>query len=584
MMSYLRASNYRSLIILLLLIVSQHVFAETLQRKESTSSGIEGYTHQQALQLGEQMYRKGILPDGTTMQARVQGDIPADGEVFTCTLCHRRSGLGTSEGAVIALPVNGLNLFRSRVEWDARRRHSSTASADSRTRQVPASMLGDDLRQPYNAQTLSWAIRNGVDPDGRMLDELMPRYDINDSDMALLIYYLKNLTRTQSPGVTDGKIHFATIITEGVAETDKAAMLNVLETVIADRNSQTRNQIKRAEKGAFIRRELDSAYRTLELSIWELTGPPQTWKKQLEEYNRQQPVFAILGGISNADWAPIHAFSEQNELPVILPITERPVISSGSAYTLYFSKGLYQEGESAASYIRRQEAALHDVRIVQVYKKGSEGELVARGFKEKWQRFSASTVLNYELDDTRLKKDNGWQDLIEPGKKTFVLLWVSDAQPTLSSLFDDHEHKSFKVFVSSTLLKEGYASIADEYRDRVYITYPYAFPEEKKRNLASLETWLKIKNIPKGDQRIQSKMYFLGWILSDTLAGIKSEFYRDYFMERIEMMKDQTHSISVYPRLSFGPGQRYASKGCYVIQLTKGESPHLLKVSDWIVN
>lgn len=587
MMSYLRVlTNYRSLIISLLLTAlhSQHVFAEILQSEENTTSGIEGYTHQQALQLGEQMYRNGVLPDGTTMQARVQGDIPADGQVFTCVLCHRRSGLGTSEGAVIALPVNGLNLFRSRVEWDARRRHSGSASAGSQSRQVPTSMLGDDLRQPYNAQTLSRAIRNGIDPDDRILDELMPRYDLNDSNMALLIYYLKNLTRTLSPSVTKEKIHFATIITEGVAETDKMAMLNVLETVVADRNSQTRNQIKRAEKGAFIRRELDSSYRTLELSIWELTGPPQTWRKQLEEYNRQQPVFAILGGISNADWAPIHAFSEQHELPVIFPITDQPVISSGSTYTLYFSKGLYQEGESVASYIRRQVDALHDVRIIQVYKKGTEGEVVARGFEEKWKRFSTHAVLNYELDDASLKNNNAWRDLIEPGKKTFVLLWVGDAQPALSGLFADHEYETFKVFVSSTLLKEDYASIADEYRDRVYITYPYAFPEEKKRNLASLETWLKIKGIPEGDQRIQSKMYFLGWMLSDTLASIKSEFYRDYFMEKIEMMKDQTHSISVYPRLSFGPGQRYASKGCYIAQITKGASPHLQKISDWIVN
>ncbi len=585
MMRYLRAlANYRPLIIFPLLFVAQHVFAGALQSEGNTTSGIEGYTHQQALQLGEQMYRTGVLPDGTIMQARVQGDIPTDGQVFTCALCHRRSGLGTSEGAVIALPVNGLNLFRSRVEWDARRRHSGSASAGNLSRQVPTYMLGDDLRQPYNDQTLSRAIRNGVDPDGRILDGLMPRYALNDSDMTLLIYYLKHLTRTLSPGVTDGKLHFATIITEGVAENDRAAMLNVLATVIADRNSQTRNQIKRAEKGAFINRELDSAYRTLELSIWELTGPPQTWRRQLEEYYQQQPVFAILGGISDSDWAPVHAFSEQYELPVIFPITDRPEISTDSAYTLYFSKGLYQEGESVASYIRRQRDALHDVRIIQVYKKGGEGEVVARGFEEKWNQFSAHAVLNYEIDDTRLKNANAWRSLIEPGKKTFVMLWVSDAQSVLSGLFASLEHEAFKVFVSSTLLKENYASIVDEHRDRVYITYPYAFPEEKKRHLALLETWLKIKGIPEGNKRIQSKMYFLGWMLADTLAGIKSEFYRDYFMEKIEMMKDQTHSISIYPRLSFGPGQRYASKGCYIAQLTKGESPHLLKISDWIVH
>jgi hypothetical protein len=79
-------------------------------------------------------------------------------------------------------------------------------------------------------------------------------------------------------------------------------------------------------------------------------------------------------------------------------------------------------------------------------------------------------------------------------------------------------------------------------------------------------------------------MYFLGWVLSDVLKGMKSEFYRDYFLERVEMMKDQTHSIAVFPRLSLGPDQRYASKGCYVIQLSEGSEPDILARSDWVIH
>ena len=39
-----------------------------------------------------------------------------------------------------------------------------------------------------------------------------------------------------------------------------------------------------------------------------------------------------------------------------------------------------------------------------------------------------------------------------------------------------------------------------------------------------------------------------------------------------------------YERLSFGPGQRYAAKGCYIVQLTHGANPALVKKSDWVIH
>ncbi len=86
------------------------------------------------------------------------------------------------------------------------------------------------------------------------------------------------------------------------------------------------------------------------------------------------------------------------------------------------------------------------------------------------------------------------------------------------------------------------------------------------------------------DPQLKAKMYFLGWMLPGAIAAMRSEFYRDYFMEAFDMMPDQDYAIAAYPRLSFGPGQRYAAKGCYITQLSSGDDPQLVKVSDWVVN
>ena len=101
---------------------------------------------------------------------------------------------------------------------------------------MPSHLLDDPLRQAYTDQTLATAIRNGIDPAGSVLNPLMPKYELDESAMGLLIQYLKYLTNNYSQGVTDTSIHFATIVTADVNQADKQAMLSVLEAHIQDRN------------------------------------------------------------------------------------------------------------------------------------------------------------------------------------------------------------------------------------------------------------------------------------------------------------------------------------------------------------
>ncbi|MFT5726897.1 MAG: hypothetical protein ACI8PB_001029 [Desulforhopalus sp.] len=63
---------------------------------------------------------------------------------------------------------------------------------------------------------------------------------------------------------------------------------------------------------------------------------------------------------------------------------------------------------------------------------------------------------------------------------------------------------------------------------------------------------------------------------------LRSEFYRDYFLEGFDMVIDQDYGIAIYPRFTFGPGQRYASKGCYIVKLAPGDSGKMTPVNDWV--
>lgn len=80
------------------------------------------------------------------------------------------------------------------------------------------------------------------------------------------------------------------------------------------------------------------------------------------------------------------------------------------------------------------------------------------------------------------------------------------------------------------------------------------------------------------------KMRALFSTINGPLARMRNYVYRDYFIELVESTPDQAVAAGAYPRLSFGSGQRYASKGCYVVQLGAGPAPALIQKSEWVIH
>ncbi|HEX9861386.1 MAG TPA: amino acid ABC transporter substrate-binding protein, partial [Nitrospirota bacterium] len=296
------------------------------------------------LRMGERMYIEGILPSGEPMLAVVKGDIEVEGTAFTCASCHLRSGLGAVEGGVITPPTNGKTLFQP---LKAYYKYVEVKSAPPR-------------RPAYTDETLAELLRAGVDPAGNVLGDVMPRYLLDDRDMAVLIRYLKSLSSELSPGATDESIRLGTVISEDVSPEFRDAMLAHIEKFVNDKNKQAGISPYRMQA----RRQ--SSYLTLSLGKWILKGPPETWRAQLEEYNRNEPVFALAGGITTGEWKPVHDFCEENHIPCLFPITDFPVVSETGWYTLYQSKGYYQEGESAARFLNGADEALKGGPVVQV--------------------------------------------------------------------------------------------------------------------------------------------------------------------------------------------------------------------------
>jgi hypothetical protein len=543
------------------------VMAEASQQKM-----VARVSREEALRLGERMYRDGILPSGEPLKAMVRGDIPMEGNQFTCANCHQRSGFGSLEGTVRTPPINSAQLYAPLSKFKG-------VPLSRRSAAIPDTEL---FRPAYTDETLVRAMRTGQDPAGRQMSSTMPIYSLNDRDMEILVFYLKNLSTGSEAGVTDTALRFATVITDEVSKADREAMLAPLQYYIKNwRISRQMDQSARA--GAYVQEGEARELRRLSLTVWDLKGPAETWRAQLEEYYRREPVFALLGGITTAEWAPVHKFCEDHKVPAIFPITEYPVISGAGGLTFYLSKGLYQEGEAAARFLHRREDLPKEISIVQVFRNDRAGLVLSKAFEETWTGLGHAAPENRVLAKEETPTASFWKKLGDKNKLRVLLLWLdAGAFPELDNLARSRSMPDM-VLASSSLLGSRLYSLPEKQRQFVYLTYPYSLPQESRVYKANIETALKRNNIPITNPDITFKMYSLFSILTGPLSRMRTYVYRDYFVELLEATSDMSMTPVTYPRISFGTGQRYASKGCYIVQLTDGPQPELVKRSEWII-
>src|ERR1700739_2174075 len=205
-------------------------------------------------------------------------------------------------------------------------------------------------RHPDTEARLARAIREGIDSEGRPLSYLMPRFEINDADMASLIDYLKTLDPPRVPGVTDTTLHFATIFTPDADPVKRSGVLDVMQKYFAERNSRQMVPSRRlvASGKTQYSRTMFMVHRQWQLHVWDLTGPPATWEAQLKQHLAKEPVLAVISGLGGSNWAPVHGFCEQEALPCLFPNVEVPVVAHDDFYDLYFSKGVLLEAQLIA--------------------------------------------------------------------------------------------------------------------------------------------------------------------------------------------------------------------------------------------
>jgi cytochrome c553 len=524
---------------------------------QTTPVGPPGGADAVQLAIGQRIYREGIGASGEPIKAIGAAQAALGAKDVACAACHRRSGYGTTEGRFTIRPITGPALFDDQTVVV----RAPRIKAQMGTRQRPA----------YTPALLARAIRSGTDSSGNSLDALMPRYALTDDEIKALSAYLGTLSAQPSPGVGDEEIHFATVLQPGVAPERRRAMLDIMELFFKDKGANVRLEEQRRDAGTM---RMYRAYRKWVLHVWDLTGPSDTWRAQLESYYRAQPVFALIGGLGDASWQPIHEFNERMELPGVFAQVDLPGLAGANQYNLYFSRGVTLEAQVLAKYMRDQNVS---DKVVQVYRRDDAvGLAAAAAFKG---ALSAGTTLQDVVLDG--SADEAFWRRLSDSKPGAVVLWLGSADIAAAQAVAGGQ---VPLYLSFDLLDGRLPAVPARLGENVRLVYPSDLPPKHDARLLRTKIWLHGRGIPITNEAVQINTQFTMTVVNDAVGHIMDSFSRDFFIERIEHVVAQTPTPSLYQSVSLGPGQRFAAKGSSIVQVM-GEGPktQFKALSGWIV-
>jgi hypothetical protein len=523
--------------------------------------------------VGQSIYLSGLMGSGAPLETtRGESKVRTQSTETACVRCHRRSGLGVSnasgaKASVIIPPITGQYLF-----------HERKPNFDEPP--LPYAENARANRAGYTDATLARAIRQGIDPDGKPLGYLMPRFDLSGPDMASLIAYLKSLDRTNIPGVTDKVLHFATIITSDADPVKRRGMLDVMEHYFADKNTFPfpPSPPMRSSGHTLYSKSMYMAQRRWQLHVWQLTGPAATWTQQLDRHFAEEPVMAAVSGLGGSNWAPVHQFCERAHLPCLFPNAEVPVVADQDFYTLYFSRGVLLEADLIADRMRQPAAGHPVMSVLQIYRAGDSGEAAARTLT------AALKPQGIEVRSQVLAAGSGGEDLAAAlrgaAAADTLVLWLRAAD--IAALGEPPAAPG-TVYVSGLMGGEEHTPLPAGWRDRTRIAYPFDLPDRSRIRVDFPLKWFSIRHIPLVAEQVQLDTYLACGMLAELLGHMGDIFVPELLIERAETMIEHRVMTGPYPHWTLAEGQRFASRGGYIVQFAGADGTKLIADRDWTV-
>ena len=220
--------------------------------------------------------------------------------------------------------------------------------------------------------------------------------------------------------------------------------------------------------------------------------------------------------------------------------------------------------------------------MVQIYRRGDVGEAAARALRSQSKATSQSAAITWiDRPLPASGAPNAVRDAlsgVHPGDT--VVLWLREED--LRAL-PAQMPKSVAVFASGSMGGLENAPLPDGWRATTQVTYPVDLPQKRAIRMVYPLTWFRTQQIPVVAERVQADTYVACQVLAEAVGHAFGDLVPDYLIEQIENMVSLKLIDGYYPRLGLAPGQRFASKGGYIVHLSATPGGPVVAEGDWRV-
>lgn len=501
--------------------------------------------------VGERLYREGRRADGRPLVAeRLQG-LSVRGAEAACIACHRPSGMGGAEGSQAVPPVAG-DLLR------APGRAAPLARAPRLAPGLQRQLSAAATRPGYTPALFERALTQGLGAGGQPLDPLMPRYQVSADEAGQLLAYLDTLAAPTPPTAAELVLHLATVVSSDLPEPLRCESADLLGDCLSERSPPAASA--------------SPEHPTWRLHRWTLGPDPARWGEELAEWQRREPAFAVISGLTGPDghgaWQPVHRFCEAESLPCVLPLTASVDDALPGRWSVYFSRGVSLEASGAAEWLAEQAPPGGWRRVHQIV--APQDEAAATGAAALRRRVNAGIELRDHPADEAPDRQAAWLAALDA--RDALVLWLGPAE--LRRLATQPVPGAGALLLSGEQLALQAEALGPAWRSKAVVLSATEPAERALPRLArNAGRWLHqsghaLAETPEGLLR-QAHSYSACEVTAHALRRLGGRLSRAWFMELVESA-DEAAVATAFPRFTLGPGQRHGAQGLGLWRYAQG--------------